>query len=325
MRVKLERINGPLITPSDVPGYGAIFNPGCIEARGKLYLFARGAKLGYSGRMGVVDGFPRPIYENYYSDILLFEGLESPRFIKVLLRGGPSTDHPYGVEDPRVARVGEKYLMTFSDLVRPAFSKGSTRVGLALLNFSKDEFKVEQTWKIGPDVEDRNASLVELEGGRLAFIHRVAPNIQVAFFDSLEELLNPPEGYWRTYLRELDRHILLRPEKGEKRVGAGPPPLRTERGWLLIYHAVDQAWRYVARAALLHPETLSVMARLPYPILEPERDYERRGDMRNVVFPVGAVVHRNELLCTYGGADKVVCAARVELGELLDALAEFER
>lgn len=56
------------------------------------------------------------------------------------------------------------------------------------------------------------------------------------------------------------------------------------------------------------------------PILEPEEDYELEGDVPNVVFPAGIVVIDNKLIVFYGGADKVCCAASVDLDEFIDDL-----
>ncbi|HID86021.1 MAG TPA: glycosidase, partial [Anaerolineae bacterium] len=74
-------------------------------------------------------------------------------------------------------------------------------------------------------------------------------------------------------------------------------------------------------AALLDlEEPWKVIARTPEPILEPEEEYERIGDVPNVVFPEGVVVIGGELLVFYGAADKVCCVASVRLNELVNYL-----
>ncbi|MCK4449749.1 MAG: hypothetical protein KAX26_04070 [Anaerolineae bacterium] len=106
-----------------------------------------------------------------------------------------------------------------------------------------------------------------------------------------------------------------------RKIGAGPPPVKTEEGWLLIYHGVDENRVCRAGAALLDlEEPWKVIARTPEPILEPEEEYERVGDVPNVVFPEGAVTIGDELLVFYGGADEVCCAASVCLDELVNYL-----
>ena len=78
---------------------------------------------------------------------------------------------------------------------------------------------------------------------------------------------------------------------------------------------------YRAGAALLDlEEPWKVIARSSEPILEPEEEYERIGDVPNVVFPEGAVGGGDELLVFYGAADKVCCVASVRLSEFVNAL-----
>ena len=109
-----------------------------------------------------------------------------------------------------------------------------------------------------------------------------------------------------------------------RKIGGSVPPIKTPEGWLFIYHGVAddrEPFCYRAGAALLDLENPSkVIARLPYPILEPEEGYEVKGDMDNVVFPVGAYIHDGYLYMSYGGADKVVALCRFSYDELLKEL-----
>ena len=157
--------------------------------------------------------------------------------------------------------------------------------------------------------------------GRYAVLHRprnwVGPKYQVdrpsIWFAFMDTLPGPMYGH----------RVVLSPRyvwEGEK-VGAGPPPIRTEVGWLLIYHGVDRDWTYRAGVALLDLDApWRVIARLPDPILEPEMPYEREGDVPNVVFPEGAVVLDDTLYVFYGAADKTCCLAAVDLPGLLETL-----
>ena len=107
----------------------------------------------------------------------------------------------------------------------------------------------------------------------------------------------------------------------ERKVGIGPPPIRTDAGWLVIYHGVDSNTVYRAGAALLDLENpRRVIARTPEPILEPEEPYEKVGVVPNVVFPEGAVVTDGQLRVYYGGADRVCCLATVPLKLLMESL-----
>jgi len=105
------------------------------------------------------------------------------------------------------------------------------------------------------------------------------------------------------------------------------PPVKTEESWLLIYHGVDPNHVYRAGAALLDlEEPWKVIARTPEPILEPEEEYEREGDVPNVVFPEGTAVVGDQLFVFYGAADKVCCVASARLDDFIsDDLAGGEK
>ena len=106
------------------------------------------------------------------------------------------------------------------------------------------------------------------------------------------------------------------------KIGAGPPPLRTEAGWLLFYHGVDERYVYRVGAALLDLEDpLRVVGRTERFLMEPEEDYERVGVIPNVVFPTAALPGPGgELLVYYGAADRVVGLATADMDELLNLL-----
>ena len=119
----------------------------------------------------------------------------------------------------------------------------------------------------------------------------------------------------------------MKPEQTweSSKIGAGPPPIKTREGWVLIYHGVDENTVYRAGVALLDLKDPSkVNSRSIHPILDPEKEYERIGDVPNVVFPEGAVVIDDELFVYYGGADKVCCVATVPLAELFNYLLTFK-
>ena len=110
------------------------------------------------------------------------------------------------------------------------------------------------------------------------------------------------------------------------RIGIGPPPLRTEHGWLLVYHGVKdtvsgQVYR-VGLALLDLDEPTRVLRRLPNWILGPLAPYERTGDVPNVVFPCGLLhdATSGEVRLYYGAADNSICLATALLEDLLAAV-----
>jgi beta-1,2-mannobiose phosphorylase / 1,2-beta-oligomannan phosphorylase len=130
-------------------------------------------------------------------------------------------------------------------------------------------------------------------------------------------------------LTNFEKHtLLLKPEEDweELKVGAGPPPIKTKIGWLVIYHGVSREKVYRAGAALLDLHDPSkIIGRTKTPILEPKEPYEKFGDVNNVVFPTGAcVVDNDKLFVYYGAADKVCCLATADLNYLLDHILKSE-
>ena len=104
-------------------------------------------------------------------------------------------------------------------------------------------------------------------------------------------------------------------------VGAGAPPVPSEDGLILLYHERDGDEHYTVKAALLDDETGLVKSMLPDPIMRPELEWERAGDVNNVVFIQGAVPQPDgTIYVTYGAADRCVGAATIATDELLAAL-----
>jgi predicted GH43/DUF377 family glycosyl hydrolase len=221
-----------------------------------------------------------------------------------------------GVEDPRTVSLDDRVYMTYA-----GYDGKDARVFMASID--EDDLVANRwNWKRHgcilpvlpvPDKDDKNAALFcEKVGGRYMLIHRIPPDIWVSYSD---DMVN-----W------YDHKILARPREGmwdEAKVGAGGPPLKTDLGWLFIYHGVE--WRkgggfgtYRLGLMLLdrdNPE--KILFRSDEPILEPAREYERQGHVSDVVFSCGNVVIRDELLVYYGGADTLICVATARMSDIL--------
>lgn len=160
-------------------------------------------------------------------------------------------------------------------------------------------------------------------GGKIALLHRILPSIQIVYVDDWKDFSTEA---WREHLNNLDKFELLKPKFWweDRCIGAGSPPLETEHGWLLIYHGVQgrgEKFVYRAGAALLDLENpQKVIARLEQPLFEPSDDWEKQGEVNNVVFPTGTVLHDDDLWIYYGGADSVIGAKTVSLKGLLSEL-----
>jgi len=306
---KLKRINGPILEAIREHQWEsrAVFNPGTVREGDFVHLLYRAVEG---------DNFSAIGYAKLNSAGKVLERLKEP----AIKREWPIEKR--GVEDPRIVPFEDQYYIFYTayDGENPPAGENA-RVMMAE---TTDFLNYRKIAMIGPDKQDKDAFIFpERIGGKVAFMHRIVPNIQIAFFDDIEHLASPERNYWPDHLQQLEKHTTMYREFSweASKIGGGPPPIRTDVGWLLIYHGVDKHSTYRAGAALLDEKyPLKVLARLPYPILEPEKDYERIGDVNMVVFPEGAVIFDGELQVYYGGADKVVGLAVGKLSHLIDEL-----
>jgi predicted GH43/DUF377 family glycosyl hydrolase len=224
----------------------------------------------------------------------------------------------FGCEDPRLTPFDGTYYVTYT-----AFSRRGPRIAMA----STNDFKhFEKLGLVGPDIDDKDFVLFpERVNGKIAMLHRLNSKVQIAYFDSLDAVVNSHE-FWREYVDHFDDFEVIAPKYAweEWKVGVGPPPIKTDRGWLVIYHAVNVERIYRVGAVLLDLDyPARILARTRMPILEPEMEFEKRGMVPNVVFPEGAVIRDGDMLIYYGGADRVCCVARAPVGEFLDELEKL--
>jgi predicted GH43/DUF377 family glycosyl hydrolase len=168
-----------------------------------------------------------------------------------------------------------------------------------------------------PGLADKDAALFpEKIKGQFAILHRLGTNIWLDF----RENLNFDHDHW------LGGVEIITPEDGARdslKVGIAGPPIKTVAGWLLLYHEVTnhKTLNYHLTAALLDLEDpTQVTAIADSPILEPEMTYEKEGIVPDVVFPCGNVVIGNRLFVYYGGGDRVIGIATMELSGLLNQL-----
>jgi predicted GH43/DUF377 family glycosyl hydrolase len=159
---------------------------------------------------------------------------------------------------------------------------------------------------------------------KLYFLHRIKPDVQIVV--AVEDLKELTTEYWQNYFLHLDENIVLTPKYQHEAsyIGGGCPPIETNKGWLLIYHGVEDTisgYVYSACAVLLdcnNPQ--KEIARLPYPLFKPEEEWELKGEVNNVCFPTGAVVFDDFLYIYYGAADEKIAVASTSLSNLLDEL-----
>lgn len=321
--ISVRRVSdAPIVSAGSVPGYGPIFNAGALHHDGAFHLFARGVRNGYSRNRGAGDRFL-----DYVSDVLVFTSRDGLRyeFQQVLARSTPEGVPCY--EDPRVQRVrsgdSEQVVMTYTNLPEPE-SQRPWQMGVHRLVYADGRFQFNRTSGrvIGPDGEhDKDAVIFNLRDGRVALIHRIHPNMQLAVFDSLDALWASSDDYWAQHMEELEQHTIIRPSPGALGIGAGAPPVVTADGLILFFHERNGDGQYTLNVALLDDETGQVKSLLAEPILRPELPWERSGDVNDVVFVQGAIpLPDGTIYLTYGAADRCVGAATVVAAEVVAAL-----
>jgi predicted GH43/DUF377 family glycosyl hydrolase len=163
--------------------------------------------------------------------------------------------------------------------------------------------------------------------GKLVFLHRVRPGIQIVAIDELAELT---DEFWDQYIQNMHEHIVMDPVYpcGNCYIGSGCPPIETAHGWLLIYHGAEVSplkTVYSASAALLDLNDPSkVIGRLPTALIEPELEYELVGEVNNVVFPTGTTLFGDTLYLYYGAADECIAVASLSISDLLNELVFYK-
>ncbi len=316
-----------------------VLNPAAIADGEFIHLFYRAVRKGNYSSIGYckLKG-PLVVAERHGTPVL------SPEF--------PYESH--GIEDPRIVKIDDLFYLTYTayDGVN---ALGALAVSSDLIDFEKKGVIVPQvSYKefcksVGPMCAinekylryNENGQLTEKDGtkvliwdknviffpgrinGKMYFLHRIKPDIQIASVTELSELT--PE-FWDNYLQNFSENILLtaKYEHEVSYIGGGCPPIKTDAGWLLIYHGVHDTiggYIYSACAALLDLENpQKEIARLPYPLFQPDLKWEMVGEVNNVCFPTGTITHDDTLYIYYGAADEQVACASISLKLLLTEL-----
>ncbi len=295
----------PLLTAEDWPTpVNAVFNPAAAVVDGETVLVVRVEALTGISHLTVarsangVDGWRIAAEPLLAPD----ERIESEQ---------------WGFEDARAVWVDEldRFAITCT-----AYGPAGPAVYLAT---TQDFVSIERRGII-INPEDKNAALLpERVNGRWILFHRPTtgfgithPHIALSRSHDLvswsppEVVLKPRDGAWWDSLR----------------IGIGPPLVKTEHGWLLIYHGVKEtvggAIYRVGLALLDLEDPTRVLRRTPEWIFAPQAPYERQGDVGNAIFPCG-LLHDSptgELRLYYGAADTSICLATARLDDLLETV-----
>lgn len=226
----------------------------------------------------------------------------------------PELSHfEYGY-DPRIVHLDGRYYVTWCH----GYHGPSIGIGVT------DDFETFEHLEIALPPFNRNAVLFPRQiNGEYCMLHRPSDNGHTPFGD-IFMCFSKDLIYW-------GRHRFVMGRRGgweSTKIGAGPVPIETPEGWVIIYHGVltsCNGFVYCAGAALLDLEQpWKVLHRTRRYILAPTELYECVGDTPNVVFPVAAVhdEQTDELRVYYGAADTCVCLATTTLSELVEFIKE---
>lgn len=295
----------PLITTADTPAPStSVFNPGAVEIGNEVILLVR-----IEDRRGIshlqaarspngVDGWrwdPAPLLAPNQEDASPYE--------------------EWGCEDARITPIGRsEWVIAYTAFSRygPAIALATTkdfhtvhRLGIIMSPNNKD-------CAIFPDrLEEKWLMLHRPEAGRQEHIWYATSNDLLHWSHPGVLMVERGGGWW----------------DGAK-IGAGPPPIKTSEGWLMIYHGVKFIAGgpvYRVGLALLDAQNhRNVIARTTEWVFGPEAPYERSGDAPNVVFPCGAIQRGDEIWMYYGACDAYICLATAKLSDLLRTVRELD-
>ncbi|MFL9845292.1 glycoside hydrolase family 130 protein [Flavobacterium rhizosphaerae] len=338
----------PLISPSDLQPsrdgleITCLLNPGAFQFDGKTWLIVRVAErpkqhettisfpvLTHTGDINIIEikkndpelvatdarviNYKGADYLTTLSHLRLMcseDGINfyEPEGYPRLVGEGPQ--ETFGIEDCRVTFVEGTYYLTFT-------SVSPTGVGVGLRT-TTDWKTFKKHGLIFPAHNKDCAIFEEKINGLFYALHRPS---SVDIGGNYIWMASSPDGiHWGNHqcIATTRKHLW-----DSKRVGAGGAPIKTEKGWLEIYHGANENHQYCLGALLLDlNDPYKVLARTEEPIMMPIADYELTGFFGNVVFTNGHILDSDKDTVTvyYGASDEFVCAAKFSVTEILSLL-----
>ena len=291
----------PILTAADLPcRSNAVFNSGCIRDNGRYVMMLRVEDIDGAQHFRMASSANGIRFDVAPDPVLIPPSEEMERFELLCY-------------DPRITRLEDAFYVTYA-------AHGTKGVRIALLR-TRDFRTFERIGYIS-EPDNRNGVLFpEKIGGRYARLDRPTAAYGQGGRGDLWISFSPDLIYWG------DSRLVAetRPERWDgHKLGAGPSPIRTDEGWLVIYHGVYERCNglvYRCGVMLLDlEEPWRVVNRSQGYVLGPEEPYERVGDVPNVVFVTGAIAENDgSVKLYYGGADTVMCLAFSTIAELTEA------
>lgn len=216
----------------------------------------------------------------------------------------------YGIEDCRVAQIEDTYYLTYT-MVSP------NGVGVGLRTTTEWKTFEKKGMIFSPHNKDCAIFEEKIQGKYYALHRPSSPELGGNYIWLAE---SPDAIHWGNH------KCIAKTRDGKfdsQRLGAGAAPIKTDKGWLEIYHGATEAHRYCLGAILLDLNDPSiVIARSEEPIMEPIADYEQTGFFGNVVFTNGHMVDGDSIALYYGASDEHVCLANFSIKDILQTLGQ---
>ena len=291
--------NNPILTKKDVPyQVSTVHNAGVVKYNDKYIMLFRSHLHNGRSIIGIAeskDGYDFKVgnepFLTPYSDSVFGEYEE------------------YGVEDVRISQIDNEFLLTYS-----AYSRHGVRIGLAK---TRDFVTVERISLITQSDLRNVVIFPEKINGQYVRLDR--PHSEISKW-SIWISYSPDLVHWG------NSKVIIKPETyhwDEMKIGPGATPIKTDKGWLNIYHGVFNTMSgavYRLGVALhdLNDPSLIVGVSDQW-ILQPEDPWEITGYVSNVVFTCGTVAEEDGSVKIYwGGADSVMCVGNANIKDLID-------
>ncbi len=294
MKLRLRRhVLNPLLSPIPYHHWESkyVFNCAVVKKDGLFHLLYRAQGEDMVSRIGYAVS----------EDGVDFNRMEKPVF-------SPSIQEElFGVEDPRITKIDNKFYMTYT-----AYSPQGVRISLS----STDDFiRWERLGVVIPDIDNKDAALFpEKINGKYIMFHRIEPDMYLAYSKDLI--------HWENFVS------IASPRKDgwdNLKIGIAAPPIKLEKGWLVLYHGVEDKPKPVYRLGFMlldKNNPARVIKRTQYPVLEPEKNWEIFGGVPNVVFADAMVEHQEKYFIYYGAADNHIALATISKQEVLKWVEE---
>jgi len=215
----------------------------------------------------------------------------------------------FGVEDARISKIEDTYYINYTIVSGDGYS--------TFLASTKDFVKIKRHGIIFPPLNKDVVIFEEKVNNKYIALHRPSNHgfgLPSIWYAESNDLI-----HWGKH------QCILRPNKSvfeNQKIGGGASPIKTENGWLEIYHSKGNNNMYSLNLMLLDLKTPSkILALSQKPVMIPETKYEKDGFFGNVIFTNGHVVKDNkDILLYYGASDESVCIAETSVKKLLKSL-----